>query len=114
MSLRAYLQAIEVRPAAGHRHSLVPAFIGIANALANSGFDEAAAVLQGAADAIFLPPGDALVLPREETLATLTGRLGDDRLNELLARGMTMPEDEVIAYARTALEALETSQQSNN
>jgi hypothetical protein len=81
----------------------------------NSGLDEAAAVLQGAnADAIFLPPGYALALPGEQTLAILTERLGDDRLNELLARGMTMPDDEAIAYARTTLEALEASQQSNN
>jgi hypothetical protein len=71
-------------------------------------------VLLGAADAIFLSPGYTLVLPREETLATLTERLGDDRLNELLAGGMTMSDDEAIAYARATLEVLEASQQSNN
>ena len=108
-SLQANLRAMDVRPGAGWRNSLVPAFIGIASTLAKSGRNEDAALLLGAADSIFLPPFSRLDETRARTLAALTERLGDDRLAELLARGAAMTDDETVAYARATLEAVEAS-----
>ena len=108
-SLQAHLRAMNVGPGAGYRHSLVPAFIGIASMLANSGRDEDAALLLGAADSIFLPPLSTLSESRAQTLAALNDNLGDDRLAALLARGAGMTDDEAVAHARTTLEAVEAS-----
>jgi hypothetical protein len=108
-SLHAYLGAMNIPPGAGHRHSLTAAFIGIASMLASSGRDEDAALLLGAADSIFIPPLSWFSDTRDQTLAALNERLGNDRLALLLARGSTMTDDETVAYARTTLEAVEAS-----
>ena len=113
-SLQAYLRAMNILPGAGHRHSLVAAFIGIASMLASSGHDEAAALLLGAADSIFIPPLSWFRETRDQTLAALKERLGDDRLAVFLARGAGMTDDEVVAYARTTLEAVEASRPPNS
>ena len=89
-----------MRPGAGYRHSLVPAFIGIASMLAHSGRDEDAALLLGAADSIFLPPISTLSENRAQTLAVLNEHLGDERLAVVLARGATMTDDEAVAHVR--------------
>src|SRR3954454_21130576 len=102
-SLQAYLRAMNIPPGAGHRHSLTAAFIGIASMLARSGRDEDAALLLGAADSIFIPPLSWFSETRDQTLAALNERLGDDRVAVLLARGSTMTDDETVAYARTTL-----------
>jgi len=111
-SLQAYLRAMNVPPGAGHRHSLIAAFIGIASMLASSGHDEDAALLLGAADSIFIPALAWFRETREQTLAALKESLGDDRVAVLLARGSTMTDDEAVAYARTKLEAVEASRPS--
>jgi tetratricopeptide (TPR) repeat protein len=108
-SLQAYLRAMDIPPGAGHRHSLTAAFIGIASMLARSGRDEDAALLLGAADSIFIPPLSWFSDTRDQTLAALNERLGNDRLALLLARGSTMTDDQTVAYARTTLEAVEAS-----
>jgi hypothetical protein len=100
---------MNVPPGAGHRHSLVAAFIGIASMLASSGHDEVAALLLGAADSIFIPALAWFRETREQTLAALKESLGDDRVAVLLARGSRMTDDEAVAYARAKLEAVEAS-----
>jgi tetratricopeptide (TPR) repeat protein len=112
-ALRAYLTALDLEAAAGNRQIIVGVFVRIASRLADSGDDEGAALLQGAADAMYLhaeiPPVQMLVQTRAQTLAALAERLGGDRLTELLARGAAMADDEAVVYARTKLEAVEAS-----
>ena len=105
---------MDVHPGAGYRHSLVPAFIGIATMLASSGRDEDAALLLGAANSIFLPPISTLSENRAQTLAVLKEQLGDERLAVVLARGAAMTEDEAVAHARTKLEDLEAGRPPNS
>ena len=113
-SLQAYLRAMNILPGAAQRHSLVAAFIGIASMLASSGRDEDAALLLGAADSIFIPRLAWFSETRDQTIAALTERLGDDLLALLFARGSAMTDDEVVAYARTTIEAVEAGRPPNS
>jgi hypothetical protein len=112
-AVRSLREAIDLHLAIGGREPLVGSFVGIAVTLAKFGDDEAAAVLQGASDAIGLP--DAPVQEyREQMLAALRDRLGDERLAELLARGATMTDDESVAYAHAKLDLVEASWSPDN
>ena len=98
-ALRARRQALDLHLAVGGGENLVGSFLGIAVMLAIFGDDEAAAILQGAVDAIPRTPLAPKAEIRAQLVPVLRERLGDDRLGELLARGSTMPDDESVAYA---------------
>ena len=108
-TVHTYLATLDVYPIGQYHHSAIPMFIGIASALVASGHDEAAAVLQGASDAVMQPEVPVVSATRDHTITTLRRRLGDEKLTSLLARGAAMAFDDIVPYARASLEAIQTT-----
>jgi tetratricopeptide (TPR) repeat protein len=103
-ALAYFAKAIDASHWVGQRIGLGAVIGRVADLLADSD-SETAAVLQGAADAI--TPGYAHAPHAEEAhqqaIATLETSLGTAGRQELYQQGMTMTDDEAVAYAHAAI-----------
>jgi predicted ATPase/class 3 adenylate cyclase len=102
--LRTYLDAVEVQVRVGDRFVVDGTFAGIAQTFSLLGSHEPAAVLHGVADAVndARPFWDEAQDLRLRSIEECAVALGQDRYDELHARGMAMRDDEALEYARRA------------